>query len=44
MGIIYLTKNLINNKIYVGQSKYNNDTYLGSGVTNMVMKIFKKLY
>lgn len=32
MGIIYKTTNLINNKIYVGQSKYDNDSYLGSGV------------
>jgi group I intron endonuclease len=30
--IIYKTTNLINNKIYVGQDKYNNPKYLGSGL------------
>jgi group I intron endonuclease len=28
---IYKTTNLINGKIYIGQSIYNKDTYLGSG-------------
>jgi hypothetical protein len=30
--IIYKITNLINNKIYIGQSKYNNQYYLGSGL------------
>lgn len=30
--IIYKTTNKINNKIYVGQDKYNNPNYLGSGL------------
>jgi group I intron endonuclease len=29
--IIYKTTNLINGKIYVGQDRYNNQRYLGSG-------------
>jgi len=29
--IIYKTTNLVNGKIYVGQSKYNNPRYYGSG-------------
>jgi group I intron endonuclease len=29
---VYRTTNLINNKIYIGQSKYNDPNYLGSGV------------
>jgi group I intron endonuclease len=28
---IYLTRNLINDKIYVGQSRYNSPNYIGSG-------------
>jgi len=32
---VFLTTNIVNNKIYVGQSAYNNPLYLGSG------KIFK---
>jgi hypothetical protein len=30
--IIYKTTNILNNKIYVGQDKYNNPKYLGSGL------------
>lgn len=29
--IIYKTTNILNEKIYVGKSKFNNDEYLGSG-------------
>lgn len=29
--IIYRTRNLINDKIYIGKDKYNNPKYLGSG-------------
>jgi hypothetical protein len=29
--IIYKTTNLLNNKIYIGQDKFNNPKYLGSG-------------
>ena len=29
--IIYKTTNLVNDKIYIGQDKNNNPTYLGSG-------------
>jgi len=29
--IIYKTTNLINNKIYIGKSKFNNSSYFGSG-------------
>lgn len=29
--IIYKTTNLVNGKIYIGQDKYNNPNYLGSG-------------
>jgi group I intron endonuclease len=29
--IIYKTTNLVNGKIYIGQDKYNNPAYLGSG-------------
>ena len=32
MGIIYKTINILNNKIYIGQSVYNNDNYYGSGI------------
>jgi group I intron endonuclease len=38
--IIYKTTNLINNKIYIGQSKYNNCDYLGSG--SLLKKAIKK--
>jgi len=31
MSIIYKTTNLLNNKIYIGQSNYNDPTYYGSG-------------
>jgi group I intron endonuclease len=30
--VIYKITNLINNKIYIGKSKYNNEKYLGSGI------------
>jgi group I intron endonuclease len=30
--IIYKTTNIINNKIYIGQDKFNNPKYLGSGL------------
>lgn len=33
---VYLTINLINNKVYIGQTSINNSSYIGSG------KIFKK--
>jgi group I intron endonuclease len=32
MAFIYKTTNIINNKIYVGKSKFNNPDYLGSGL------------
>jgi group I intron endonuclease len=32
MSIIYKTTNIINGKIYVGKSKYDDPTYLGSGL------------
>lgn len=32
MAFIYKIKNLINNKIYIGKSKYNDPKYLGSGL------------
>jgi group I intron endonuclease len=32
MSIIYKTTNNINGKIYVGKAKYNDESYLGSGV------------
>ena len=31
-GIIYLTQNQMNNKIYIGQTVRENVNYLGSGV------------
>ena len=40
MAIIYKTTCLINNKIYVGQSKNNNKAYLGSG--RIFLKAIKK--
>lgn len=40
MAIIYKTTCLINNKIYIGQSKHNNDKYLGSG--KLLLKAIKK--
>lgn len=30
--VIYKTTNLINGKIYIGQDRYDNDKYLGSGI------------
>jgi uncharacterized protein (UPF0297 family) len=38
--IIYKTTNTINNKIYIGQDKNNDPTYLGSG--NLIKKAIKK--
>jgi group I intron endonuclease len=40
MPIIYKTTCLINNKIYIGQSKYNKDYYLGSG--KIILNVIKK--
>jgi group I intron endonuclease len=44
MAFIYKTENLINNKIYIGKSKYNNPTYLGSGlrITGAIKKYGKE--
>lgn len=43
MAFIYKIKNLINNKIYIGKSKHNNPSYLGSGlkITEAVKKYGK---
>ncbi len=38
--IIYITTNLINNKIYIGQDKHNNPKYYGSGL--VIEKAIKK--
>ena len=38
--IIYKTTNLINGKIYIGQSIHNNPAYLGSGI--YIQKSVKK--
>lgn len=41
--IIYLTTNLINNKIYVGQDSYDNPNYYGSGkILNRAIKKYGK--
>ena len=41
--IIYKTINLINDKIYIGQSKNNDNTYFGSGVAiNIAIKKYGK--
>jgi group I intron endonuclease len=40
MGIIYKTTCLLNNKIYIGQSSYNVNSYFGSG--NLILKAVKK--
>jgi len=40
MSIIYKTTCLVNNKIYIGQSKYNKKSYLGSG--KLILKAIKK--
>lgn len=43
MSIIYKITNTINNKIYIGKSKYNNPNYYGSGlkITNAIKKYGK---
>ena len=38
--IVYKTTNLVNNKIYIGKSKYNRKSYLGSGL--ILKKAIKK--
>ena len=40
MSIVYKTICLINNKIYIGQSKKNISSYLGSGI--IFIKALKK--
>jgi len=40
MSIIYKTTCLINNKVYIGQSKYNKKSYLGSG--KLILKSINK--
>ena len=44
MAFIYKTTNIINNKIYVGKSKFNNPDYLGSGlkIAGAIKKYGKK--
>jgi len=39
-GIIYCTINLLNGKIYIGQTIYNNSLYLGSGL--LINRAIKK--
>lgn len=43
MAFIYKTTNIINNKIYIGKSKFNNPNYLGSGlrITGAIKKYGK---
>ena len=41
-GIIYLTTNTINGKIYVGQTYSTKSTYMGSGV--FIKKAIKKIW
>ena len=43
MAIIYKITNLLNNKIYIGQSVYNNKNYFGSGkrIKNSIKKYGK---
>lgn len=37
--IIYKTTNIVNGKIYIGQDKYNNPSYIGSGkILNLTIK------
>jgi group I intron endonuclease len=44
MPVIYKTTNLIDGKIYVGQDKYNRNSYLGSGtwICNVIKKYGKE--
>lgn len=37
---IYITTNLINGKVYIGQSRYSDPTYLGSG--KLIVKAIRK--
>jgi len=39
-AIIYKTTNIINDKIYIGQSNFNRENYLGSG--KMIIRALKK--
>lgn len=39
-GVIYLTTNIKNSKIYIGQTVYDNPDYLGSGV--LILQAIKK--
>ena len=40
MGVIYKTTNTLTGKVYIGKSKYNNPSYLGSGlkIVNAIKK------
>jgi len=41
LGIIYLTTNLLNGRIYIGQSIHNDPNYYGSG--SLILKDLKEL-